>query len=488
MIETVPIERHTSLEEYESLVFLAGAVRELRSEAAATVPKLAGRTVWMLNSTARGGGVAEMMPALVGSLRDLGVRCEWLVMGSERAGFFNLTRRLHDLLHGHGYPELATAERELYDAASRDVGNELSQKLVPRDILVVHDPQPMGAGAAAAAASGATAVWRCHVGLDRHTPATRAAWRFLEPYAGAYARGIFSSIAYVPRFFAGRASIAAPSIDPMDHKNRSLSPHKLAGVLSNGRLISCRAPVLTPPFAEPARRLGADGVLRPADEPDVELMFRPIVSQVSRWDRLKGFGPLLEAFARLKRTRARRARDEREARRFEIVRLLLVGPDPTSVADDPAAVGAFHEIAAQYAALEPELQRDVGVLVLPMGSRKCNSLMVNAIQRCSAVVVQNSISEAFGLTATEAMWKAVPVLVSNAHGLSLQVRDGRDGRVLRDAENPDEIADNLASMLSDPWAREAWGRAAQRHVVEDFLLFRQVGRLLRVLADCVSGA
>jgi trehalose synthase len=462
-----------------------GAVRDLRLEAAQLVPKLQGRTVWMLNSTASGGGVAEMMPALVGTLRDLGVRCEWLVMTPDRPGFYELTRRLHDLIHGHGDPALAEAERDLYDTVSREIGAELSRRVAPSDVLVVHDPQPMGAGAVAAAATGVTALWRCHIGVEYQTAETRAAWRFLEPYARDYARGIFTSVAYVPDCFAYRSSVVPPSIDPLDHKNRGLSPHKLVGVLCNGSLLPPRAPVLTPPFAESARRLRADGTLGPADDPeDVQLLYRPMVTQVSRWDKLKGFGALLEGFARLKRTRARRARGEREARRLEIVRLLLVGPDPISIADDPAAVAAFREIALQYAALEPELQRDIGVLVLPMSSRKCNALMVNAIQRCSVIVVQNSLREGFGLTATEAMWKGVPVLVSNAHGLGLQVRDGADGRVLKSAENPDLIADTLETMLSDPRAREEWGRNAQRHVFDEFLLFRQVARTLRLLAGC----
>jgi trehalose synthase len=302
-----------------------------------------------------------------------------------------------------------------------------------------------------------------------------------------YTRGIFTSVTCVPDCFAHRLSIVPPSIDPLDHKNRNLSPHKLMGVLCNSRLSAPRAPVLTPPFAEPARRLGADGVLRPADDPeDVELMYRPMVTQVSRWDPLKGFIPLMEGFARLKRTRVLRARNEREARRLEIVRLLLAGPDPASMPDDPTATAAFHEVALQYAGLEPELKRDIALLLLPMSSRKCNALMVNALQRCSVVVVQNSLSEGFGLTATEAMWKGVPVLISNAHSLALQVREGVDGRVLESAENPDQIADALAEMLAEPWRRAAWGRSAQRHVFEEFLLFRQVERLLRAFADCIE--
>ena len=121
-----------------------------------------------------------------------------------------------------------------------------------------------------------------------------------------------------------------------------------------------------------------------------------------------------------------------------------------------------------------------------MESRKHNALMVNALQRCSRVVVQNSLREGFGLTATEAMWKAVPVLGSSACGLRQQIRDGVDGRLVNDPNNPDEIATVLDEMLQRPQTLERCGRNAQLRVHNEFLIFTQLSRWLRLLAKLAA--
>jgi trehalose synthase len=112
--------------------------------------------------------------------------------------------------------------------------------------------------------------------------------------------------------------------------------------------------------------------------------------------------------------------------------------------------------------------------------------MVNVLQRCSTVVAQNSLQEGFGLTATEAMWKRVPVMATTACGLRQQVRDGLDGRLLPDAEDPDAIADTLGEMLNDPANRDRWGRSAQRRVHNNFLIFTQLRHWLNLLANCAT--
>lgn len=209
-----------------------------------------------------------------------------------------------------------------------------------------------------------------------------------------------------------------------------------------------------------------------------------MVLQVSRWDRLKGWAPLLEGFARLKARQGSRAAssDPRHARRMEIVRLVLAGPDPASIQDDPEAREVLAELTAAYRALAPAIQPDVALLTLPMDSAKQNALMVNVLQRCAVVVVQNSLREGFGLTATEAMWKRTAVLASRACGLRLQIRDGLEGRLTPDAEDPDAIAQRLDAMLADAAGRERWGAAAQRRVYDEFLVFSQVRRWIELLS------
>jgi trehalose synthase len=483
MVRPAEPAHHLTLDDYGAMAALASAVQELRAEARQLAPQLEGRTVWVVNSTAQGGGVAEMLPAQISLLRELGVSVEWLVMAPERTEFFALTKRIHNLLHGEGDPELGAAERELYERVSREVAANLKVRVRPGDLLVVHDPQPLGAGAILRQEMEVHALWRCHIGLDEHLPQTSAAWRFLRPYAEAYDHAVFSAPEYIPPFLAGRAAILYPAIDPLSHKNRELSVHKLVGILCNAGLQQPHGPVVMPPFPEPARRLAPDGSWRPATEPqDIGLLFWPVVTQISRWDRLKGFAPLLEGFRALKRGIADGGPEPRERRVLETVRLVLAGPDPASVADDPEAKEVLDDLARTYASLEPALQADVALLSLPMGSVKYNALMVNALQRCSTVVVQNSIREGFGLTATEAMWKQRPVLASGAAaGLRQQVRDGLDGRLVHDPEDAEALAATLREMLLDRHAQEAWGRTGQRRVYEDFLIFPQLRRWLELL-------
>ncbi|WP_243337103.1 glycosyltransferase [Anaeromyxobacter soli] len=349
----------------------------------------------------------------------------------------------------------------------------------------MHDPQPLGAGALLKAMPGLHAIWRCHIGLEVESPIASAAWTFLRPYAERHDHAIFSAPEYVPGFLAARASVMRPTIDPLGHKNRELSPHKLVGVLCNSALVAGAHPVLTPPFAHPALRLRSDGTFAPADQPsDIGLLFRPVVTQVSRWDRLKGFRPLLDGFLALKRRAGDGAHPPRHRRRLEIVRLVLAGPDPAAIQDDPEAREVLAELTAAYRALEPGAQADVAVLTLPMASVKENALMVNALQRCSTVVVQNSLREGFGLTATEAMWKAVPVLGTQAWGLRQQIRDGVDGRLVTHPDDPEELAQVLDEMLADPKQRFVWGQNGQRRVHDAFLVFGQVSEWLRVLGEC----
>jgi trehalose synthase len=488
MIRKVAVKDGLHLEDYAGLAYLSSAVQALRAAARLLVPKLKGRTVWMLNSTAQGGGVAEMMPRLVGMLRDVGVKTEWLVMGSSDPAFFKLTKRLHNLIHDFGRPGFSAREKAVYRAASREAAAALAGLVAPEDILVVHDPQPLGAGAEIKRRIGLRSIWRCHIGLDRRTRATDAAWEFLRPHAQTYDQAVFSAAEYIPPYLVGKASVVHPAIDPLGHKNRELSAHKLVGILCNAGLMKGLHPVLTPDWEHRVLRLNSDGRFLPTHEGDgVGLMFRPVVTQVSRWDRLKGWMPLLEGFLRLKRRYGRKkGASGRRRHRIEIARLVLAGPDPAAIQDDPEGQEVLDSLCRSFCRLKPEEQEAVAVLSLPMASGKQNHLMVNVLQRCSTLVVQNSLQEGFGLTATEAMWKRVPVLGSSACGLRLQIRDRIDGRLTGNPQDPDEIADALDEMLANPLQRELYGRNAQRRVYDRFLVFTQVESWLQRLADAAS--
>jgi trehalose synthase len=490
-IETVELPEGMRIAEYAQNAFLYSPVAELLAEAAATVPTLEGRTVYMVNSTAKGGGVAEMMPRMVGLLRQLGVSVQWLVIKPERSEFFDLTKRIHNLIHGVGEPELSAADRALYDATSRELADELGTKVTSKDIVVIHDPQPLGLGALIEDRVDPISIWRCHIGLDRDTPETRAAWEFLRPWAERYDHSVFSAPEYIPHYLAGKASVIHPAIDPLSHKNRDLTPTKMTGVLCNAGLMPEYAPVVTNAWPHPALRLQPDGRFAPATTlSEIGLLFRPAVTQVSRWDRLKGWGPLLQGFVELKRRVAHDGAElsPRERRRLELTRLVLAGPEPSAVQDDPEAQAVLDELVATCLALPEEVRADVALLLLPMQSTKHNALMVNVLQRVSSIVVQNSIQEGFGLVATEAMWKRTPVLASRACGLRQQIRDGVDGYLVEDPNDPEVLADALLDVLNEQAERATYGRNAQRRVHNEFLVFRQLRNWLQLLSSLVSGA
>jgi trehalose synthase len=486
MIDTVEIAEPVGLDDYAEVVHLAEAVRSLREEAAGLTSTLQGHKVWMVNSTERGGGVAEMLPKLVSILRELGLDIDWLVMGTEETAFFDLTKRLHNLIHGAGDPGLTDEDQKLYAAVSSENASELKQRLGKNDILVIHDPQPLGMGALLKREIDMPFLFRCHIGLDQDRPETRAAWDFLRPYAEDCDHAIFSAPQYIPPFLAGKSGLISPAIDPLGYKNRELSPHKLAGILKSSGLACSRHPVVPNRFSEQAMRLLPNGKFAAMnEETDIGIPFRPIVMQVSRWDRLKGYEPLLDGFVHMKRSIGHRDVSDRHRRRLANVRLVLAGPDPAAVADDPEAQEVLADLIGTYCDLAPWLQEEIAIVSLPMGSRENNALMVNALQRCSSVVVQNSIQEGFGLTVTEAMWKQRGVLGSHACGIRQQIRDGMDGQLISDSGDPREIAERLDSMLDDLDGRTKLGQCAQRRVHDEFLVFTQARRWLETLAEQV---
>jgi trehalose synthase len=478
MLQRVEIDLQRTLADYESVAHLAHAVRELRSEAAAVLPRLVGRTVWMINSTAQGGGVAEMLLNLVPLLRDLGVHTEWVVIESPDPRFFQLTKRIHNLIHGVGDPDLGRPERELFEQVNRQNAEELKSLVRPGDLLIVHDPQPLPLAGMLRDQLPGLSLWRSHIGLDAENAATRAVWEFLGPYLDAYDHAVFSAPEYIPDRLAGRASVIYPGIDPLSPKNRELALPGAVQVLCTGGLVVCPGPTVEPPYIYPTQRVLPDGRLAPANAmEDIGLLTRPIVTQVSRWDRLKGFRPLLEAFASLKQSiyKDATAPDPVQRRRLDLVRLVLAGPEAEAIQDDPESKDVLEELRGVYVSLHAAIQDDIAIVTLPMRSQEQNALLVNALQRASSIVVQNSLREGFGLTIAEAMWKRVPVLSnSRSVGPRVQVRDRLDGRLIDDPSDRSQLEQAIHEMLALPEAREEWGRNGQRRVHELFLVTSQL--------------
>ena len=168
------------------------------------------------------------------------------------------------------------------------------------------------------------------------------------------------------------------------------------------------------------------------------------------------------------------------------MRLVLAGPEAAAVADDPEAVEVLDELVNAYVKLPRAMQEDIALVTLPMAVRKNNELIVNALQRCSSIVVQNSLREGFGLTVTEAMWKHAALLGSRACGIRQQIRDGVDGWLIQEPEDSEEIALRLDQLLEDVGGRIKLGQNAQRRAHDEFLVLSQVRNWLTTLVECVQ--
>ncbi|MGB3778397.1 MAG: glycosyltransferase [Tunicatimonas sp.] len=482
----VTIKPGVQLADYLAYTDLLAPFNAFHNEALLLKRHLRRRKVWMVSSTEQGGGVAEMMPRMISLLRQLGLKAEWLIMEIDAPEFFPFTKKLHNLIHGEGTPEITAEEVAGYERVNRANADALMHYVQKNDIVVLHDPQPLGMATELKKLTDAPLLWRCHIGLDFSNACTDAAWSFLRPYLAACDHYVFSAPEYIPEGLSGNVTIIHPSIDPLSHKNRELSLHKLTGILNDAGLLSTPHPTIYPAFRHPVIRLQPDGTFAPASHgEDIGLLFRPIVTQVSRWDRLKGFLPLMQGFAQLKKhvaTYVGESAPRRAMHRIRNARLVLAGPDPDFVSDDPEGKQVLRELVDYYTALSPTVQPDIVVLKLPMQSAKENALIVNALQRCSYVVAQNSLREGFGLTATEAMWKRIPMLVSSACGLRTQVRDGIDGLLVNDPEDAEEIATQLGKLLSEPKQAEAMGFSAQQRVREHFLTFQQISQWLTLFS------
>jgi trehalose synthase len=460
---TVPLDR---------LLPLIGAERLQRLEdlAARTKDKLDGRKVWNVNSTAAGGGVAEMLQGLVAYARGAGVDTRWLVAAGDPA-FFALTKRVHNGLHGSpgdGGP-LGEEERRHYDEISATEGAALRGFISAGDVVVLHDPQTLGLISPAVDA-GATVIWRCHIGTEVANEHAKRAWEFLRRYIEQAPMSVYSRAGYVPSYVdVTRTVVIPPAIDPYSAKNEDLSDETVAAVLRHiglvasdgydGEAVTWRTSTGRERTVSRRAQVVGEGDPPPLDA--------PVVVQVSRWDRLKDMQGLLEAFA-----------DELAG---DGCHLTLVGPSVAEVADDPEGMEVLAECTRVWEALPDAIRRQIRLVTLPMDDAEENAAMVNAIQRHAAVVVQKSLMEGFGLTVAEAMWKSRPVVASAIGGILDQIVDEQSGLLLRDPYDHAELQTALRRVLGNPQLARRLGAAARARVNEEFLPDRQLRQWVELI-------
>ena len=388
------------LDDYVSLLGQA-EVDEIRTLAS----KLTGRTVQMVNSTAMGGGVAEILNRLIPLIQELGLNIRWdVITGGE--GFFEVTKSFHNALHGGAY-EAKQEDFDLFLAT-----NEQNRQRMKFDceFTVIHDPQPIALIEARQGHENHW-IWRCHIDLSHPN---QEVWGFLRPFVFRYDGALFSSPSFarqlpIPQY------LAYPSIDPLSDKNKDLEPEYVTSVLERFKI-------------DPSR---------------------PIVTQISRFDRLKDPVGVVRAYQIVKR--------------YADCQLVLAGG---GAADDPEG-GVVLEEVRKVAGNDP----DIFILDLPPWS----ALEINALQRASTIIVQKSLREGFGLTVTEALWKKKPTVASAVGGIPAQVIHKHTGMLAHSVEG---TAYQIRFLLSNPEMAQKLGEQGHEHVREHFLITSNVKRYL----------
>lgn len=395
------------LDEYGSIIGDA-QVQALRFLAA----DLKGKTVKMVNSTAVGGGVAEMLNRLVPLLSDLDVRTHWEVITGGN-DFFEVTKAFHNALHGSEY-ELTRNAQEIFLTYNEQ---NLRRMQFEEEVVVIHDPQP-AALIRARKSTKAKWVWRCHIDLSNPN---RSVWEFLRPFIEQYDAAIFSSQSFarqlpIPQY------LFYPCIDPLSEKNKELDDSVIQKV---------------------------------CDEFGIDRS-RPIVTQVSRFDRLKDPVGVIEAY--------------KLAKNYVDCQLVLAGG---GAKDDPEGAAVLQEVK-DAAGNDP----DIVILDLPPWC----ALEINAIQRASTLVIQKSLREGFGLTVTEALWKGKPTIAGAVGGIPNQIIHKLTGVLVHSVEG---CAFQIRYLLTHPEFARRIGMNGREHVKENFLMTINVKRwllLFRVLS------
>lgn len=377
---------------------------------------LRGKRVKMVNSTAVGGGVAEMLNRLVPLLDELEVKTGWEVITGGN-DFFEVTKAFHNALHGEAF----TLTQQARDVFLQH--NELNRKRMKfdEDFVVIHDPQPAGL-IASREDSSSKWVWRCHIDLSHPNPDV---WNFLQPMVNRYDAAVFSSPAFARRLAIPQA-LFYPCIDPLSEKNKLLDDTYVQEVCDN---------------------FGVD-------------RSRPIVTQISRFDRLKDPLGVIQAY--------------KMAKKYVDFQLVLAGG---GASDDPEGAIVLREVQ-DAAAHDP----DIIILELPPWS----ALEINALQQASTIVVQKSLKEGFGLTVTEALWKAKPTIASAVGGIPTQVIHKHTGVLVHSVEG---CAYQIRYLLTHPEFGAQLGKNGREHVKENFLMTTNARRwvlLFRILSGITS--
>ncbi len=379
--------------------------------------RLYGRKIININSVYQGGGVAELLEALVPLMNDAGLDADWRILRGS-PDVFTITKKFHNALQGDQI-NMTEIKKELYLQANEDFA--VYARVEDADCVLIHDPQPLPL--IRYYKERQPWLWQCHVDLSNPNPEL---WRFMKGLILKYDAVIVSSEKYKRNDLPVEQGIIAPAIDPLSSKNMPIDEETIQ------------------------KRLEKFGV--PTD--------KPIITQISRFDKWKDPEGVIEVFKRV--------------RQKIDCRLVLCG---SMAGDDPEGMEIYESVRKKEGAL---IGRGDIITIIEE-----NSILVNALQRVSAVVIQKSIREGFGLTVSEALWKGTPVVASNAGGIPLQINDGETGFLL-DPYDIDGFAEKILWILRNRKEAEEMGKRAREYVRKNFLITRMLGDYLDLFDSVIN--
>lgn len=394
---------------------------ELFEEIRKLAQELKGLRVFHVNATPRGGGVAEILKTLVPLMKGVGLKAKWYTI-PPREDFFKITKEIHNALQGKGY-EFPFSHRKRY-IHHLEKSASLMQDMVA-DVWVIHDPQP--AGVIQFLPNFHPSICRLHIDL---TAPNLEVWKFMAGFLEMYDKVIVSAKEFVRPEIKRKAVVFPPAIDPLSSKNQPLNP-----ILSDQIIKS----------------YGIDP-------------FRPLITQVSRFDPWKDPLGVIKAFYLAKK---------------EISNLQLALVGFFLARDDPEAMKVYHQVEK-----EAKKNPDVYLFGDPqmLGSLKVH-VFVNAIQVSSDVILQKSTKEGFGLTVTEAMWKEKPVIGGDAAGIKTQIKNEKNGFIISTSH---QAAQRIIELIKNPQLAKKIGKEAKKTVKKKFLMPRLLRDYLRLFKSVVK--
>jgi trehalose synthase len=450
----------------------AEASNRLAGELTTASRALAGRTIWMVNSSAAGGGVAELFRAFVPYWLAARLDVRWVVLRAPRR-FFVVTKRLHNWLHGDPGDggDLDAHARGVYEQGLAMSGAQLAAQVRPRDVVILHDPQTAGL-VPWLAATGAKLIWRSHVGADHPNELTRAAWKFVEPYVAPVEAVVFTRRGFVPPQLASLpVRVIPPCIDPRSTKNRDLVPATAGAILAHTGIAFADAKCAPALMSRDGTRIAVRRrcAMRRAG-PAPRLGRDRVVVHLARWDRLKDPVGVVDCFAQ-------HVLSEVDAH------LMVAGPGVRAVADDPEAAGVYREVEARWGELPLSTRRRIHLLRLPLHDLEENAAIVNALQGSADVVIKKSLEEGFGLGVTEAMWKQRAVVATAVGGHRDQIEDDISGVLVTDPRDIVAVGTAVVGLLHDPARRCRLGEAARMRVHDRFLPHHHIEQWIALLTE-----